>query len=151
MVSPDFGGTVRARRFAKKLNNARVAIAEKRRIAANKSEFVGFVGGESIEETVVMYDDMIDTGSTIREVEEPLRKRGAREILVCTTHGIFSRDAAKKFRESGLQIIATNSIPRTAEWSRANPWLTVVPCDGLLAKAIHEASTVGGSVSKLVR
>ena len=151
VVAPDFGGAVRARRFAAKLGDAPVAIFEKRRPHANHSEVVALVG-ESVEGRItIIYDDMIDTGGTIRGVAGELAKRGAREVYICATHGIFSGGAEEKFRAEGVRVLTTDSIPREDAYRAAHAdWLSIVSMNDLLAEAIFEASLVGGSISKLM-
>ncbi len=152
VVAPDFGGAVRARRFAKKLGDLPVAIFEKRRPSANQSEVVSLIGEPVTGKTVVIYDDMIDTGGTIRGVVASLKSHGAKEVLVCATHGIFSGDSEEKFAAAGFPVFCTNSIPRDPEYDAKNsPWLAPVPMDELLSEAVYQASLVGGSVSNLNR
>lgn len=148
-VAPDFGGAVRTRRFAEKLGDIHVAIIEKRRSGPNRSEIVSIVGDPEIIKgaTTITFEDMIDTGGTIRKTAFALVKLGASAVYLSATHGIFSGDAVAKFAASGLRVTCTDSIPRDAEFLKANPWLDVVSIDRLLAKAIFESSLVGGSVS----
>ena len=150
VVAPDFGGVVRARRFAAELGDVPVAIFEKNRPEANKSEVISVIGEPVAGKHVVIYDDMCDTGGTIRGVARELQRRGARDVTVLVTHGIFSGAADVKFAEAGFPVLATNSIPRSAEYLAENAsWFTQQPIDELLANAVYQASIVGGSVSQL--
>lgn len=149
VISPDFGGAVRSRRFAAKLGNVPVAIIEKRRPSANVSEIVSVIGESVAGKDVVIFDDMIDTGGTLRTTALALREMGARGIYLSATHGILSANACPEFARLGFSVACTDSIPRTAEFYERNPWLSVVSIDRLLADAMFEASLVGGSLSKL--
>lgn len=150
IVAPDFGGVVRARRFAAELGDVPVAIFEKNRPGANTSVVVSVIGEPVAGKHVVIYDDMCDTGGTIRGVVTELKARGARDVTVLVTHGIFSGTAAQEFKKAGFPVLATNSIPRVPAYLEDNAsWLTQQPMDDLLASAVYQASIVGGSVSKL--
>lgn len=150
-VAPDFGGAVRTRRFAKKMGDIHVAIIEKRRQGPNQSEIVSIVGDPEILNgaTTITFEDMIDTGGTIRKTAAALQQLGASNVCLSATHGIFSGEAAAKFAESDLRVTCTDSIPREESFLKANPWLEVVSIDHMLAKAIYENSLIGGSVSGL--
>lgn len=89
VVSPDVGGVARARAFAKKLNDAPLAIIDKRRQAHNVAEVLNVIG-DVRGKTAVLVDDMIDTGGTISEGARLLRKEGARQVYACATHAVFS-------------------------------------------------------------
>lgn len=150
IVSPDFGGVVRVRRMAKKLGNLPVGIFEKRRPAANEAEIVSVIGDSIVGKHVVIYDDIIDTGGTILGVAKAIKELGALSVVIIGTHGIFSAGAEKKFARGGFSVSDTNSIPRSEEYRTAqSSWLTTVSLDALLARAVHQASLVGGSVSQL--
>lgn len=148
-VAPDFGGAVRTRRFAKKLGDIPVAIIEKRRPGPNQSEIIDIVGAPVEGSMTVSFEDMIDTGGTIRKTASALKEMGASEVHLSATHGIFSGNATAKFAESGLRVVCTDSIPREKAFLKANPWLKVISIDDMLAEAIYESSIVGGSVSGL--
>jgi ribose-phosphate pyrophosphokinase len=150
VVAPDLGSAVRARRFADKLGDLPVTICEKRRPAPNQSEVLSIIGEPVAGKTVIIFDDMIDTGGTIRGAVQALKNIGAKEVFVCAVHGIFSADAEQKFADAHSDVFVTNSIPREAAYyKKHSSWLTLVPLDDLLAEAIYQASRKGGSVSKL--
>lgn len=90
VVAADFGGAVRARRFSVLLGNAPVTIFEKRRTGANQAHVVSMIGESVKGKIAIIYEDMIDTGGTIREVSAELRAHGATDVFVFATHGIFS-------------------------------------------------------------
>ncbi len=149
VVSPDFGGAVRARSLAKRLR-VPVAIFEKRRDEDGVAEVDMLIGESIVGKRVIICDDIIDTGGTMRATVKELLARGAKEIEVWTTHAILSGDAAQLFADGGYRITCTDSIPRSQSYCEKNAsWLTVVSMDVLLAEAVYEASLVGGSVSKL--
>ena len=157
VVSPDHGGTVRARRFAKSLDESvPVYIIDKRRTGPNKCEVMNFIGGDLTGKDVVIYDDMIDTGGSIIAAGKVAREKGAKNVYVCATHGLFStkegasETAEEKFKREGLNVVVTNSIPRSDEYYEENSsWLEAVPVEDLLADAIYESSRVDGSISRL--
>lgn len=151
VVAPDFGSAVRARRFAARLDESvPVSIIDKRRPGPNKVQVIGFVGESVADRNVILYDDMIDTGGTIRAAVGEILKRGARSACICVTHALFSEDAEESFVKERHSVIVTQSIPRLCSyWRRHEAWLEAVSIDELLAGAMHEASTIGGSLSKL--
>ncbi|MEM1309150.1 MAG: ribose-phosphate pyrophosphokinase [Cyanobacteria bacterium P01_C01_bin.70] len=143
VVSPDVGGVARARAFAKKLDDAPLAIIDKRRQAHNVAEvmnLIGDVGGK----TAVLVDDMIDTAGTICEGGRLLRRKGAERVYACATHPVFSPPACERL-SSGIfeEVIVTNTIPLTNE--RRFAQLTTLSVASLLGEAIwriHEESSV---------
>jgi ribose-phosphate pyrophosphokinase len=151
VVAPDFGSAVRARRFAQKLGmHVPVSIIDKRRPGPNESEVIGFIGPTVEGRDVILYDDMIDTGGTIRGASAEIAKQGAKSVCTCATHGIFSGNAEKSFAAANQSVVVTPTIPRTKLFLERNAsWLSFVSIDTLLADAVFEASLVGGSISKL--
>jgi ribose-phosphate pyrophosphokinase len=143
VVSPDVGGVARARAFAKKLNDAPLAIIDKRRQAHNVAEVLNVIG-EVEGKTAILVDDMIDTAGTICEGAKLLRDTGARQIYACATHAVFSPPAVERL-SAGLfeEVIVTNTIPVPEEKQFAQ--LTVLSVANLLGEAIwriHEDSSV---------
>ena len=144
VVSPDVGGVARARAFAKKLNDAPLAIIDKRRSAHNVAESLTVIG-DVTGKTAVLIDDMIDTGGTICQGAKLLRKRGAARVLACATHAVFSPPAVERLSQPGLfeEVIVTNSIP--LDDARRFPQLQVLSVANMLGEAIwriHEESSV---------
>jgi ribose-phosphate pyrophosphokinase len=143
VVSPDVGGVARARAFAKKLDDAPLAIIDKRRQAHNVAEVVNLIG--DVEgKTAVLVDDMIDTAGTILEAARLLRQEGARQVYACATHAVLSGPAVSRL-SSGVfeEVIVTNTIP-LAE-THYFEQLTVLSVANLLGEAIwriHEDSSV---------
>lgn len=143
VVSPDVGGVARARAFAKKLNDAPLAIIDKRRQSHNVAEVLNLVGDVK-GKTAVLVDDMIDTAGTISEGSRLLRKEGARQVYACATHAVFSEPAINRL-SSGLfeEVIVTNTIPVPDD--HQFPQLTVLSVANLIGEAIwriHEESSV---------
>lgn len=143
VVSPDVGGVARARALAKKLNDAPLAIIDKRRQAHNVAEVMNVIG-DVAGKTAVLVDDMIDTAGTICEGAKILRQQGASRVYACATHAVFSPPAIERL-STGLfeEVIVTNTIPITE--NRRFPQLTVLSVANLLGEAIwriHEDSSV---------
>ncbi len=144
VVSPDVGGVARARAFAKQMNDAPLAIIDKRRSGHNVAESLTVIG-DVRGKTAVLIDDMIDTGGTICQGAKLLRRNGAARVLCCATHAVFSPPAVERLSEPGLfeQVVVTNSIPLTPE--RRFPQLRVLSIANMLGEAIwriHEESSV---------
>ncbi len=143
VVSPDVGGVARARAFAKMLNDAPLAIIDKRRQAHNVAEVMNIIG--DVEgKTAVLVDDMIDTAGTISAGAKVLRDSGAKRVYACATHAVFSPPAVERL-SSGLfeEVIVTNTIPVPAD--RHFEQLTMLSVADMLGEAIsriHEESSV---------
>jgi ribose-phosphate pyrophosphokinase len=115
VVSPDVGGVARARAFAKKLNDAPLAIIDKRRQSHNVAEVLNLIGDVK-GKTAVLVDDMIDTAGTITEGARLLREKGARQVYACATHPVFSGPAISRLSSGVLEeVIVTNTIPVAPE------------------------------------
>jgi ribose-phosphate pyrophosphokinase len=143
VVSPDVGGVARARAFAKKLDDAPLAIIDKRRQAHNVAEVMNVIG-DVAGKTAVLVDDMIDTAGTICEGARLLKKEGARQVYACATHAVFSPPAIERL-SSGIfeEVIVTNTIPNPD--SKRFEQLTTLSVANLLGEAIwriHEESSV---------
>ncbi|XHX77226.1 MAG: ribose-phosphate pyrophosphokinase [Stenomitos frigidus ULC029] len=147
VVSPDIGGVSRARAFAKRLNDAPLAIVDKRRQAHNQSEVMNVIGDVQ-GKTAILVDDMIDTAGTITEAAKILRQEGARRVYACATHALFSPPAIERLLSSELEeVIVTNTIPIAEE--KYFPQLKVLSVATLLGEAIFRIHTES-SVSSLV-
>jgi ribose-phosphate pyrophosphokinase len=143
VVSPDVGGVARARAFAKKLNEAPLAIIDKRRQAHNVAEVMNVIG-DVAGKTAVLVDDMIDTAGTISEAARLLRKQGATKVYACATHAVFSPPAVERL-SSGVfeEVIVTNTIPVPPD--KRFPQLTVLSVADILGETIwrvHDDSSV---------
>ena len=143
VVSPDVGGVARARAFAKKLNDAPLAIIDKRRQAHNVAEVLNVIGDVK-GKTAVLVDDLIDTAGTIVEGARLLRSEGARQVYACATHAVFSGPAISRLSSGVIEeVIVTNTIPLPA--ARQFKQLTVLSVANLLGETIwriHEDSSV---------
>lgn len=141
IVSPDPGGVERARAFAKRLH-ATLAIVDKRRPEKNVSELMHVVG-DIKDKNVVIVDDMVDTGGTIIQAAEAVKKGGAKNVYVCSTHGVFSKDARDRLEKSTLkEIIVTNTIPqKEGKYSKIKV-LSIASILGEAMKRIHNESSV---------
>lgn len=156
VAAPDFGGAVRARRFAARLGSeVPVLIIEKKRVGykddgANSAETMELIGPDVTGKDVIMYDDMIDTGGSIMAAGKTLLEKGAKSVCAVVTHGLFSAEAEKRFKQADMQVVAVETIPRDAEYCNENEsWLCFLSIDKLVAESIYESSLVGGSVSKM--
>jgi len=144
VVSPDVGGVARARAFAKRMDDAPLAIIDKRRSAHNVAESLTVIG-DVAGKTAIVVDDMIDTGGTISKGAKLLRKQGAERVIACATHAVFSPPAVERLSESGLfeEVLVTNSIPVAPELRF--PQLKTLSVANMLGEAIwriHEESSV---------
>ncbi|MBQ9448398.1 MAG: ribose-phosphate pyrophosphokinase [Acholeplasmatales bacterium] len=109
VVSPDHGGAVRAREYAKILN-ASIAIIDKRRPEPNKAEVMNIIG-EVAGKTCIMVDDMVDTAGTMTAGAQALMNAGAKEVYAACTHGVLSGAAVERIQNSCLkEVIITNTI-----------------------------------------
>lgn len=145
VVSPDVGGVTRARAFAKRLDEAPLAIIDKRRSHTTKNmvevfNLIGDVKGKSC----VIVDDIIDTAGTVCKASELLLEKGAKEVYACATHLLLSGNGASNIQNSPIkQLIGSNSI--AVPPGRCIPKLKQVSVAPLLAEAIcriHNRDTV---------
>ena len=111
IVSPDIGGVLRARAIARRLDNAGLAIIDKRREQANKSEVVNIIGDVQ-DKTAVIFDDMVDTAGTLCNAAAALKEKGANKIVAYAAHPVLSGPAIERIRESELdELVVTDTIP----------------------------------------
>jgi ribose-phosphate pyrophosphokinase len=111
VVSPDIGGVVRARALAKQLNDADLAIIDKRRPKANESQVMNLIG-EVGDRTCLLMDDMVDTAGTLCKAAEALKEYGAKKVIAYCTHPVLSGAAIKSINASPLdELVVTDSIP----------------------------------------
>ncbi|MEY3200828.1 MAG: hypothetical protein RIR70_378, partial [Pseudomonadota bacterium] len=110
VVSPDVGGVVRARAFAKRLESD-LAIIDKRRPRANVSEVMHIIG-EVADRTCVIMDDMVDTAGTLCKAAQALKDHGAKRVLAYCTHPVLSGSAVERITDSALdELVVTDTIP----------------------------------------
>jgi ribose-phosphate pyrophosphokinase len=144
VVSPDAGGVERAREFAKRLENASIAIIDKRREEANVSKVMHIVGDVK-DRKCILLDDMIDTGGTIAQAAEALIRDGASEVYACCTHAVLSGNAIERLDSSPIrELIVTNSIPLHEKAQECNKIrvLDVSPILGEAIRRIHHELSV---------
>lgn len=118
VVSPDIGGVVRARAVAKLLNDADLAIIDKRRPKANVSQVMHIIGDVK-DRDCILVDDMIDTGGTLCKAAEALKEQGAKRVFAYATHPVFSGNAPQIIANSVIdELIVTDTIPLSAEMKK---------------------------------
>ncbi|WP_269622774.1 ribose-phosphate pyrophosphokinase [Prochlorococcus marinus] len=144
VVSPDVGGVARARAFAKQMKGAPLAIIDKRRSAHNIAESLTVIGDVS-NKTAILIDDMIDTGGTICAGAQLLRKEGAKRVIACASHAVFSPPAYTRLSAKDLfeEVVVTNSIPVPRDQLFSQ--LKVLSVANMLGEAIwriHEESSI---------
>lgn len=135
VISPDVGGVVRARAMAKCLNDAELAIIDKRRVGPNRSEVMHIIG-EPAGRNCLIIDDIVDTAGTLCSAAEQLKLNGAASVRAYITHPVFSGPAIQNIQKSFLdEIVVTDTIPLTDE-ARQCSKIRVVSLANLLAQAI---------------
>jgi ribose-phosphate pyrophosphokinase len=111
VVSPDVGGVVRARALAKRLDDADLAIIDKRRPRPNESKVMNIIG-EVKGRTCVLIDDMVDTAGTLCLAAQALKDEGATKVVAYITHAVLSGKAVERIAASGLdELVVTDTIP----------------------------------------
>jgi ribose-phosphate pyrophosphokinase len=138
VVSPDVGGVVRARAFAKRME-CDLAIIDKRRPKANVSEVMNIIG-EVEGRTCVIMDDIVDTAGTLCKAAAALKQHGAKRVLSYCTHAVLSGAAVSRINESELdELVVTDTIP-LREDARACPRIRQISVASLLADTILRIS-----------
>jgi ribose-phosphate pyrophosphokinase len=113
VVSPDVGGVVRARALAKRLDDAELAIIDKRRPRPNESKVMNVIG-EVEGRTCVLVDDMVDTAGTLTQAAQALKDEGASKVVAYITHPVLSGSAVERIAKSSLdELVVTDTIPLT--------------------------------------
>ena len=138
VVSPDAGGAQRARAFATRLNVA-MAVIDKRRADANVVEEMNIIG-EVEGRSAILIDDMVDTAGTIAMAAEALIRAGARKVIGCCTHAVFSGKALDRINDSPMEeMVVTDTIPVDEKMTRCakiKP-LSVAPLIGEAIRRTH--------------
>jgi ribose-phosphate pyrophosphokinase len=115
VVSPDVGGVERARALAKRLDDAGLAIIDKRRPQPNMAEVMNVIG-EVTGKTCMLVDDMVDTAGTLCQAAAVLKQRGAERVVAYITHPVLSGPAVERIEKSVLdEIVVTDTIPLKPE------------------------------------
>ncbi len=118
VVSPDVGGVARARALAKRLDDADLAIIDKRRSRPNESKVMNIIG-EVSGKTCVLVDDMVDTAGTLCQAAQALKDEGAVRVVAYITHALLSGDALARIEGSALdELVVTDTIPLSDAASR---------------------------------
>lgn len=147
VVSPDVGGVVRARALAKRLDDADLAIIDKRRPMANVAEVMHIIGDVS-GKTCIMVDDLVDTAGTLCSAAAALKKQGAVKVVAYCTHPVLSGRAIENLRNSVLdELVVTDTIPLSEEAGKLAKIRQLSVAD-MLAETIRRIA-VGESVSSL--
>ena len=145
-VSPDVGGVQRTRGLATKLKTD-LAIIDKRRPRPGKSQVMNLIGDVK-GKTCLIVDDIIDSGGTIVNAADVLKKRGATEVYVFITHGVLSGEASKKIKNSNIKkLFVTDTIDNSRK-IKNNEKIEVLSVSSLMAEAIKRIS-ISTSVSDL--
>ncbi len=138
VVSPDVGGVVRARAFAKRME-CDLAIIDKRRPKANVSEVMNIIG-EVKDRTCVIMDDIVDTAGTLCKAAGALKENGAKRVLAYCTHAVLSGAAVSRINDSELdELVVTDTIPLNDE-ARACTRIRQVSVASLLADTMLRIS-----------
>jgi ribose-phosphate pyrophosphokinase len=136
VVSPDVGGVVRARALAKRLDDAELAIIDKRRPRPNESKVMNIIG-EVKGKTCVLIDDMVDTAGTLCAGAQALKDEGAVKVVAYITHAILSGNAIEKISKSALdELVVTDTIPLSTA-AKSCGRIRQLSVAGLLAETIR--------------
>jgi ribose-phosphate pyrophosphokinase len=139
VVSPDIGGVVRARAIAKQLNEADLAIIDKRRPRAGEAQVMNLIG-EVEGRTCLLVDDMVDTAGTLCKAADALKERGASKVVAYCTHAVLSGNALENVRTSQLdELIVTDTIPLNAA-AREVSKIRQLTIAGLLAESMRRVA-----------
>jgi len=143
IASPDVGGVVRARAFAKRLN-AGLAIADKRREKAGESDVMNIIGNVK-NKTCILLDDIVDSAGTLCNAAKALKKNGAREIFSYIAHGVLSGKALEKIGNSSIEeLVLTDSIEASdsVKSTKNIRHISIAPLMGEAIKRISSDSSV---------
>ena len=144
VVSPDVGGVVRARSLAKRLDNAPLAIVDKRRERAGESEVMNIIG-DVRGRTCILIDDIVDSAGTLCNAAAALKQQGAVDVFAYSTHGVLSGGAEARVAKSELSaLVVTDSIAAGEDDSGEGKIrrLSVAPLLGEAIKRISEEASV---------
>lgn len=147
VVSPDVGGVVRARAIAKRLEDAELAIIDKRRPNPNESEIMNIIGDVKNRSCIIV-DDLVDTAGTLCNAANALKLRGAIRVVAYCTHAVLSGKAISNIENSQLdELVVTDTIPLTAE-ATACTRIRQLSVAGMLAESVRRISG-GESLSSM--
>lgn len=148
IVSPDVGGVARARAYAKRLNDAPIAIVDKRRMLdeQNMIEVMNVIG-EVDGKKAILIDDLIDTAGTMCKAAELIKEKGAKSVFACATHGVLSGPAYERIEASCIEeLVITNSIPLAPVWIQSEKMkqVSIAPFIAEAIRRIHTGDSVSG-------
>ena len=147
VVSPDVGGVVRARAVAKRLDDADLAIIDKRRPRPNEATVMNIIG-DVVGKTCVLVDDIVDTAGTLCAAAKALKDRGAKEVVAYCTHAVLSGPAIRNIEQSQMdELVVTDTIPLSAEGAACGR-IRQLSVAQLLAETVRRMA-YGESVSSL--
>jgi ribose-phosphate pyrophosphokinase len=136
VVSPDVGGVVRARALARRLDNADLAIIDKRRQRANESQVMNIIG-DVRGRSCILVDDLVDTAGTLCLAAQALKDEGAARVIAYITHPVLSGNAVERISSSALdQLVVTDTIP-LGEAARNCKRIRVLSVAELLAETMR--------------
>ena len=145
VVSPDVGGVVRARAIAKRLDDADLAIIDKRRPRPNEAEVMNIIGDVKGKSCVII-DDLVDTAGTLCRAAEALKAQGAKQVIAYATHPVLSGGAIQNINASSLdELVVTDTIPLPEEAKKNCPRIRQISIAEMLAKSIssiHEEASI---------
>ncbi|TDX97760.1 ribose-phosphate diphosphokinase [Thiohalophilus thiocyanatoxydans] len=140
VVSPDVGGVVRARALAKRLDDADLAIIDKRRPRANEARVMNIIG-DVRDRTCIIVDDLVDTAGTLCKAANALKDHGARKVVAYCTHPVLSGPAVDNITHSSLdELVVTDTIPLSPAASEC-PNIRQLSIAELLAETIRRISS----------
>jgi len=139
VVSPDVGGVVRARALAKQLDDAELAIIDKRRPRPNEAKVMNIIG--DVEgRTCVLIDDLVDTAGTLCKAAQALKEHGAVKVVAYCTHPVLSGPAVQNIEKSALdELVVSNTIPLREE-ARQCAKIRQISIAELLAETIRRVA-----------
>jgi ribose-phosphate pyrophosphokinase len=144
VVSPDVGGVVRARAAAKRINDADLAIIDKRRPAPNMVKVMNVIG--DVEgRTCIIIDDMVDTAGTLCQAANILKEKGAKKVVAYATHAVLSGNATDNINNSELdELVTTNTIPLSKDAANCDKirQLSIAPTMAEVIKRISEEESI---------
>ncbi len=146
-LGPDVGSAEIAEHYRKQFNTMSYAIGDKRRIGSDKVRVHGILG-DVRDKTAIVFDDLVDTAGSLKEVVQKATELGAKEVIAMITHGVLAGPAIERVRESGVtQLYITDSIMHPAGYL-PDDLITVLGTGELIGEAIWRNNT-GRSISAI--
>ena len=147
VVSPDVGGVVRARALAKRLDNAPLAIVDKRRERPGESEVMNIIGDVK-DRCCILADDIVDSGGTLCNAATALMEAGARSVAAYITHGVLSGGAVARVDASALTELVIMDTIMPTDSTRDSARIRILSADELIGEAVRRIADES-SVSSL--